>query len=87
MSIKNWLDKACHVQTVYNSIDFSYRPSVCKKSLEKSKMVDNVSVAMGSSGDQDMFWMNKKQKRNFFIPVYFAFIPKRFKNEITSISS
>ena len=43
------------MQTAYNAIDFFYRPSVCKKYVEKSKMTDNVPVAMGSSDDQDMF--------------------------------
>ena len=30
-NVKNWLDKACHVQTVYKAIDFSHRLSVGKK--------------------------------------------------------
>ena len=55
LNVTNSLDNACHVQTVYNAIDFSYRPSVGKKTVEKSKMADDVPVAMGSSGDQDMF--------------------------------
>ena len=45
-NVKNWLDKACHVRTVYNAIDFSYRQSVDKTYVEKSKMADTVPVAM-----------------------------------------
>ena len=72
------MDKACHVQTVYIAIDFSYRPSVGKNSVEKSKMADDVPVAMGSSWDQDMFWLYKKQKRPSFISVNFAFTREKF---------
>ena len=82
------------MQTVYNALDFSYRPSVGKKSVEKSKMGDNVPVAMGFSGDQDIFWMYKKQNRHFYveyilltIPANFAFARERFNNDLKSISS
>ena len=75
------------MQTVYNAIDFSYRPSVGKKYVEKSKMADNVPVAMGCSGDQDVFWMYKKQNLHFFIPANSAFTRERFSNELKSISS
>ena len=72
---------------VYNDIDFSYRPSVDKKYVEKSKMADNVPVAVGSSGDQDICRMYKKQNRHFFIPANFTFTRVRLNNELKSISS
>ena len=50
-------------------------------------MADNVPVAMGSSGDQDIFWMYKKQKRQILIPINFAFTRERFNYELKSISS
>ena len=49
-------------------------------------MVDNVPVAIGSSGDQDIFWMYKKQNRHFLIPANFALKRERFNKDKKSVS-
>ena len=47
IEVKKWLDKACHVQTVYNATDFSYRPSVGKQICWEILDARTTSVAMG----------------------------------------
>ena len=72
------------MRTVYNTIDFSYRPSVGKNSIEKSKMTDNVLVAMGSS-DIGYVLNVKETETTFVTPVNLTFTRKRFHNEVKSI--
>ena len=56
MSETDWIEHVTWKRSI-TLIDFSYRPSVLsrQKYVEKSKMADNVPVAMGSSGDQAIF--------------------------------
>ena len=58
------------MQTIYNAIDFfSYRPSVGKEIYWDIQDGGKRPVAMGSSGDSDMFWMHMKQKRHVLLAL------------------
>ena len=81
LECQNWLDKACHVQTVYNAIDFSYRPSVGT----------NFYWEIQDSGQRPryygIFWwqgyvLNAWETETTFLnPVNFVFTRKSFKTK------
>ena len=81
------LNKACHVQAVYNSIDFSYRPTVDKKSCWEIQDGGKLSHSFRIFCRHGYILNIQETETTIFTPVIFTFKRERFDNELTLIIS